>query len=131
MRPEKPKNQRVKIVEKKQTYHEWVDKNAHHDEFGEAQESNQANPDNLSEGYAEQVQRGPNSTRCLKILDRAVQNLTGQQKKAYVGYYRDGKTEAEIADDLGISQQNVSGLLHRALTSIQEFCDEEGATWTE
>lgn len=87
-----------------------------------------ANPDVLSENKSmgEMYKRGPKEIRAMKLLDEAVEQLGEREKIAYVGYYRDGKTEEEIGELLGIDHSNVSRMLGRALASIVEYCREEG-----
>lgn len=98
------------------------------DRFDGVPETASANPDVLGEADSinNHYKRGPKEKRALQLMDRAVDLLNDQQRKAYIGYYRDNKSEKEIGDDLGIKQQSVSELLRRALVSIADFCERNG-----
>lgn len=59
------------------------------------------------------------------LLQRAMQTLQGQQRKILELRFNEGKTQTEIAQDIGVSQMHVSRLMRRALGELRKELEEE------
>lgn len=57
-------------------------------------------------------------------IDAAVATLSKRQREVFELYYYDCKTQVEIADELGISQQAVSAIYERAEKKLQRIFGE-------
>lgn len=58
------------------------------------------------------------------LLREAIGGLKGQQQKILMLRFNEGKTQTEIADDIGVSQMHISRLLRRALSDLREELTE-------
>lgn len=58
------------------------------------------------------------------LLQRAISGLQGQQQKILELRFNEGKTQTEIASDIGVSQMHISRLLRRALADLREELSE-------
>lgn len=114
----------TRVKESRKGYWDHTFTHNKYNEAGEVQESIRANPDSLSENALDAFQRGPNSRKATNILEDAVETLTDKQRSVYVAVYRDGRAQAGVADEMGLTQQAVSRILNRALKSIQAYCDD-------
>ncbi len=54
-------------------------------------------------------------------IDAAVATLSKRQQEVFELYYYDKRTQTEIADELGISQQAVSAIYERAVKKLQRI----------
>ncbi len=58
------------------------------------------------------------------LLHEAIGGLRGQQQQILKLRFNEGKTQTEIADDIGVSQMHISRLLRRALADLREHLSE-------
>ena len=59
-----------------------------------------------------------------KRLQAAIVCLTERQQYLIREIYFNGKTQKEIAEEMGISKQSVSDAVHRALTSLKKILEK-------
>lgn len=57
-------------------------------------------------------------------IDAAVSTLSKRQQEVFELYYYDKRTQDEIADELGITQQAVSAIYERAVKKLQRIFGE-------
>jgi len=60
------------------------------------------------------------------LLQKAIENLKGQQQKILKLRFNEGKTQTEIASAIGVSQMHVSRLLRRAIEDLRRQLGEMG-----
>jgi RNA polymerase sigma-B factor len=58
------------------------------------------------------------------LLQRAIDGLKGQQQQILKLRFNEGKTQTEIAGQIGVSQMHVSRLLRRALDDLRRELSE-------
>lgn len=73
------------------------------------------NPDILPE-----ISEGPSSPQLL--MGEAIEHLQGRQREVYIAIMRDGKTQEETGEMLGISRAAVRTYLDRAISFISGYC---------
>ena len=56
------------------------------------------------------------------LLRLGLERLTKQQKQVIHGIYFEGKTQRQVAEDLGISFQAICSHHKRAMTKLREVC---------
>lgn len=60
------------------------------------------------------------------LLQRAMQALQGQQRRILELRFNEGKTQTEIAKEIGVSQMHVSRLMRRALGELRKELENGG-----
>ncbi|MCL6521668.1 MAG: sigma-70 family RNA polymerase sigma factor [Firmicutes bacterium] len=58
------------------------------------------------------------------FLDQLLARLGAQERRVVVATVLEGRTEAEVARELGISQQRVAAVRRRALAKLRRFLEE-------
>ena len=78
----------------------------------------QANPDMLLEGELAL----PSTPQLL--MGEAIEHLQGRQREVYMLLMREGKTQEEAADILGIGRTAVQDYKRRAVKFITQYCQD-------
>lgn len=107
-------------------YEHWVGEHMPTNEWGDALEPVESNPDSLVEGtsYFEDVQ----PTRAQMLMGEAIKHLQGQQKAIYMLTMRESLSLSEAAKKLGIAKSTAQVYRERAIKFIQQYC-ERHTTW--
>lgn len=69
-------------------------------------------------------ERGYDDAEIRADLTEAMSGLTEAERRVVVLRFADGKTQAEIAELLGVSQMQISRMLRRCLTKMRAILDE-------
>lgn len=108
-----------------QSYERWIAYHAPKDEYGEAVEPSQANPDTLLESDGVYANSQPTPEQML--MGEAVEHLQGRQKQVYLMMMREGLSGAQAAMKLGISKWTARDYRDRANRFIVQYCDRHKA----
>jgi RNA polymerase sigma factor (sigma-70 family) len=103
------KKQRTKEIKSTNTYWSYQQK------VEGNTEALRANPDSLPEAHS-----GP--TEAQLLMGEAINHLQGRQREIYLLVFREGKSNTEVGEILGISRDTVQVYKERAVKFLTAYC---------